>query len=263
MMTANGNPPPAAAIQARGIRKSFGTNVVLNGLDLDIHEAETLVIIGQSGCGKSVFLKHIMGLIRPDAGVIRVDGQEVTAVRGRELNLIRRKFGMVFQGAALFDSLTVGENVGFFLYEYSDFSRERVREIIRDKLRLVGLEGVEDMKPAELSGGMKKRVSLARAIAHEPAFVLYDEPTTGLDPIMADVINDLIIKLDEQLDVTSVAVTHDMVSAYKIADRIAMMYGGKIIAVGSPEEIRNSPDPYVQQFINGRGVGPIDVIGGA
>jgi phospholipid/cholesterol/gamma-HCH transport system ATP-binding protein len=263
MMTANGNMPPAAAIQARGIRKSFGTNVVLNGLDLDIHEAETLVIIGQSGCGKSVFLKHIMGLIRPDAGVIRVDGQEVTAVRGRELNLIRRKFGMVFQGAALFDSLTVGENVGFFLYEYSDFSRERVGEIIRDKLRLVGLEGVEDMKPAELSGGMKKRVSLARAIAHEPAFVLYDEPTTGLDPIMADVINDLIIKLDEQLDVTSVAVTHDMVSAYKIADRIAMMYGGKIIAVGSPEEIRNSPDPYVQQFITGRAVGPIDVIGGA
>jgi phospholipid/cholesterol/gamma-HCH transport system ATP-binding protein len=170
---------------------------------------------------------------------------------------------MVFQGAALFDSLSVGENVGFFLYEYSGLSPEEIADIVVDKLRLVGLENISNMKPAELSGGMKKRVSLARALAHDPKIVLYDEPTTGLDPIMADVINDLIIKLDEQLDVTSVAVTHDMASAYKIADRIAMMFGGQIIAIGTPDEIRNSDNVYVQQFISGSAEGPIDVIGGA
>jgi len=251
------------AIRARGVFKSFRDKGVLKGLDLDILEAETMVIIGRSGCGKSVFLKHIMGLIKPDAGEIWVDGQEITAIKGRELNDARRKFGMVFQGAALFDSMTVGQNVGFYLNEYTDLSETEVRGIVEDKLRLVGLENIQDLKPAELSGGMKKRVSLARAIAHDPKVMLYDEPTTGLDPIMADVINELIIKLDEQLNVTSIAVTHDMVSAYKIADRIAMMYGGKIVAVGTPAEIRESQDPVIQQFINGRAEGPIDVIGGA
>jgi phospholipid/cholesterol/gamma-HCH transport system ATP-binding protein len=251
------------AIIAEDVHKSFGSNVVLNGIALTVHEGETLVIIGRSGCGKSVFLKHIIGLMKPDAGTITVDGCDVTASKGRELNDIRRKFGMVFQGAALFDSLSVGENVGFFLYEYSGLSDEEIADVVEEKLRLVGLENISEMKPAELSGGMKKRVGLARALAHDPQIVLYDEPTTGLDPIMADVINELIIKLDEQLDVTSIAVTHDMASAYKIADRIAMMYGGKIIAVGKPDEIKNSDNEYVQQFINGEAKGPIDVIGGA
>lgn len=251
------------AIIAEDVHKAFRDKRVLNGIDLTVHEGETLVIIGRSGCGKSVFLKHIIGLMKPDAGKITVDGYDITRLKGRELNDVRRKFGMVFQGAALFDSLSVGENVGFFLYEYSDLSGEEIADVIEDKLRLVGLENISDMKPAELSGGMKKRVSLARALAHDPEIVLYDEPTTGLDPIMADVINDLIIKLDEQLDVTSIAVTHDMASAYKIADRIAMMYGGKIIAVGTPDEIKNSDNEYVQQFINGEAQGPIDVIGGA
>jgi phospholipid/cholesterol/gamma-HCH transport system ATP-binding protein len=252
-----------AKIVTRDVHKSFGAKRVLNGIDLTIQEGETLVIIGRSGCGKSVFLKHIIGLMKPEVGTILIDGEDITRLRGRDLNVLRRKFGMVFQGAALFDSLSVGENVGFFLYEYSDLSAAEVAEVVEEKLRLVGLEDISPLKPAELSGGMKKRVSLARALAHDPEIVLYDEPTTGLDPIMADVINDLIIKLDEQLDVTSIAVTHDMASAYKIADRIAMMYGGKIVATGTPEEIRNSEDVYVQQFINGSAEGPIDVIGGA
>lgn len=244
------------------VHKSFGDKRVLDGISLTVHEAETLVIIGRSGCGKSVFLKHIIGLMKPDAGTISVDGHDITNMKGGELSGMRRKFGMVFQGAALFDSLSVGENVGFFLYEYSDMSPGEIAEVVEDKLRLVGLEDISDMNPAELSGGMKKRVGLARALAHDPKIVLYDEPTTGLDPIMADVINDLIIKLDEHLDVTSIAVTHDMASAYKIADRIAMLYGGKIIALGAPEEIKNSDNEYVQQFINGNAEGPIDVIGG-
>lgn len=251
------------AIVATDVHKSFGENRVLAGINLTVHEAETMVIIGRSGCGKSVFLKHIIGLMKPDAGTITVDGRDVTKMKGQELNDVRRKFGMVFQGSALFDSLTVGENVGFFLYEYSGLSPEEIADVVDEKLRLVGLENISDMNPAELSGGMKKRVSLARALAHDPQIVLYDEPTTGLDPIMADVINDLIIKMDEQLDVTSIVVTHDMASAYKIADRIAMMYGGKIIALGAPDDIKHSHDVYVQQFINGSAEGPIDVIGGA
>ncbi len=251
------------AIVAEDIHKSFGENVVLDGINLAVHEAETIVVIGRSGCGKSVFLKHIIGLMKPDSGTIVVEGRDITEMKRQELNDIRRKFGMVFQGAALFDSLTVGENVGFFLYEYSDLSLEEIADVIEQKLRLVGLENISAMNPAELSGGMKKRVSLARALAHDPKIVLYDEPTTGLDPIMADVINDLIIKMDEELDVTSIVVTHDLASAYKIADRIAMMYGGKIIALGAPDEIKGSHDEYVQQFINGSAQGPIDVIGGA
>ena len=251
------------AIVAEDVHKSFGENVVLDGINLAVHEAETIVVIGRSGCGKSVFLKHIIGLMKPDSGTIVVDGRDITEMKRRELNDIRRKFGMVFQGAALFDSLTVGENVGFFLYEYSDLSPEEIADVVEQKLRLVGLENISVMNPAELSGGMKKRVSLARALAHDPKIVLYDEPTTGLDPIMADVINDLIIKMDEELDVTSIVVTHDLASAYKIADRIAMMYGGKIIALGAPDEIKESHDEYVQQFINGSAQGPIDVIGGA
>jgi phospholipid/cholesterol/gamma-HCH transport system ATP-binding protein len=252
-----------ATIVAADLHKAFGRNRVLNGINLTVHDGETLVIIGRSGCGKSVFLKHIIGLMKPDSGKITVDGRDITRLNGRELNDVRRKFGMVFQGAALFDSLSVGENVGFFLYEYSGLAPEEIADIVVDKLRLVGLENISSMKPAELSGGMKKRVSLARALAHDPKIVLYDEPTTGLDPIMADVINDLIVKLDEQLDVTSIAVTHDMASAYKIADRIAMMFGGQIIAIGTPDEIKDSDNVYVQQFITGSAEGPIDVIGGA
>jgi len=253
----------AVTISARDVYKSFRGKRVLSGLDLDVRRGETLVIIGRSGCGKSVFLKHIIGIMKPDSGRISIDGVDITGLKGDTLNNIRRKFGMVFQGAALFDSLTVGQNVGFYLYEYTQTDPAEIRETVEEKLRLVGMEGIQELKPAELSGGMKKRVSLARAIAHDPGIVLYDEPTTGLDPIMADVINELIIKLSEQLDVTSVVVTHDMVSAYKIADRIAMMYGGKIIAVGSAQEIKESQDPFVQQFVTGRAVGPIDVIGGA
>ncbi len=245
-------------IDAEGVRKSFGARTVLRGVELKVEDGETLVIIGGSGSGKSTFLKCIIGLVRPDGGSIVVDGVDVTKVHDEfHFAEYRRKFGYLFQEAALFDSLTVAENVVFGLRYLTDIPETRYRSIATDKLALVGLKGIEDMKPAELSGGMKKRVALARAIAAEPQYILYDEPTTGLDPIMSDIINDLIIDLKKKLGVTSVAVTHDMKSAYKIADRIAMIYEGKVLEIAHPDIIKITRNAAVRQFIEGRSEGPI------
>jgi phospholipid/cholesterol/gamma-HCH transport system ATP-binding protein len=216
-----------------------------------------VTVIGGSGSGKSVLIKHIIGLLFPDRGRVIVDGQVVNTLDEQGLNEMRKKFGMLFQGAALFDSLTVWENVGFGLKQHTKLSDGEIREIATQKLALVGLKGVEDKMPADLSGGMKKRVGLARAIAMDPAIILYDEPTTGLDPITADAINDLVVELKKKLGVTSVAITHDMHSAYKISDRIAMLYKGEILETGTSDEIRNTANPIVRQFITGSAVGPI------
>jgi phospholipid/cholesterol/gamma-HCH transport system ATP-binding protein len=242
------------------IHKSFNSKKVLQGIDLRIERGETMVIIGGSGSGKSVIMKHIIGIMWPDRGKVVVENRDLSTLDDRSLNELRKKFGMLFQYAALFDSLTVWENVGFGLQQHTHLSDREIKEIAKEKLAMVGLRGVEDLMPSELSGGMKKRVGLARAIAMEPEILLYDEPTTGLDPIMADVINDLILELKRRLNVTGVAITHDMTSAYKIADRIAMLYQGKIQQVGTPEEIRNSKDPVVHQFITGSAVGPIAAV---
>ena len=244
-------------VSIKNLCKSFDEQPVLRGVDLEINEGETLVIIGRSGCGKSVLLKHIIGILRPDSGEVFIDGQNISQFKGNDFVQLRMKFGMLFQGAALFDSLTVYENVGFALIEHTNLKETEIRERVRHALESVDLADIEQKKPAELSGGMKKRVGLARAICNNPRIILYDEPTTGLDPIMADMINDLIIRLHRQLRVTSVVVTHDMASAYKVATRIAMLYDGKIIAQGTPHEIKNTQDPVVRQFITGAAYGPI------
>lgn len=247
-------------IKSVALEKSFGRNHVLRGVDLEIKTGETLVLLGGSGTGKSVFIKHIVGLLKPDRGQLFVDNQDVTKMNEDDLTKIQRRFGYLFQGAALFDSLTVAENIGFGIMNLRPDLRSHWRDVVNEKLALVGLKSeVGDLKPAELSGGMKKRVGLARAIAYEPDYILYDEPTTGLDPIMSDVINDLILGLQKKLNVTSVVVTHDMKSAYKVANRIAMLYQGKIVAVGTPAEIQNSKDPLVHQFITGSSQGPIQM----
>lgn len=248
-------------IKLSGLYKSFGSKVVLKGLDLDVTKGESRVIIGGSGSGKSVILKHIIGIMKPDAGSVFIEGAEISGLKGSELYEIRKKFGMLFQMAALFDSMSVWENVGFALLRQRSMKPREIREIAIEKLRMVGLVGVADLMPSELSGGMKKRVGLARAIAHDPEILLYDEPTTGLDPITADAINDLIIETGERLSVTSVTITHDMTSAFKIAQRISMLYDGRIIETGSPEEIRNTSNPVVRQFITGSAAGPINVEG--
>jgi len=244
-------------IEIRGLCKRFGANVVLDGVDLDVPHGKNTVVIGGSGTGKSVLIKCVVGLLRADAGEIRVDGEDVTKMDERELVRVRRKFGMLFQGAALFDSMNVGENVAFALRRLQNYPERQVRSVVEEKLGMVGLRDIQHLMPAELSGGMKKRVGLARAIAAEPQILLYDEPTTGLDPIMADVINDLIISLRESLGVTSISITHDMASAYKIADQIAMLYKGRIVEVGTPVEIRRTENPVVSQFVEGRAEGPI------
>ncbi len=244
-------------IEIVDLHKSFGDNKVLDGVNLTINTGETLTIIGRSGEGKSVLIKHIIGLLKPDSGTVRIDGDDITRYNLSQMVKLRKRFGMLFQAGALFDSMTVDENVGLGLREHNIYPEGRIRRIVAEKLNQVGLHDVEDIKPAELSGGMKKRVGLARAIAMDPEFILYDEPTTGLDPIMADAINDLIIHMKNTLTITSVAVTHDMVSAYKISDRIAMLYKGKIIIVGTPDEIRGSDSEIVQQFITGSARGPI------
>lgn len=244
-------------IEIENLEKRFKKQVVLKNLNLQIFEGETLVIIGRSGCGKSVLLKHIIGLLEPDNGDIKVDGQSIVSLDVEAQDKIRLQLGMLFQGAALFDSLNVLENVGFSLFEHSNLSSSTIREKVSEKLSLVGLEGIEELMPASLSGGMKKRVGLARAICKEPKIILYDEPTTGLDPINADVINNLIIRMHERLKVTSIIVTHDMTSAYKIGNRIAMLYDGEIIGIGTPEKIKNTEDPIIKQFISGSAEGPI------
>ncbi len=247
-------------IEIRGLTKVFGDKVVLDGVDLDIYEGESMLVIGGSGSGKSVLLKCILGLLHPDEGSIKVDGEEVVGISGEELDRVRRKFGMLFQNAALFDSLKVWENVAFGLIQGLRMAREEARAIAFDKLAAVGLtEDVGLLMPAELSGGMRKRVGLARAIATEPEIIFFDEPTTGLDPIMGDVIDRLIVQCVKQLGATGLSITHDMASARRISDRVAMLYLGKIIWVGATSGIDNSGSPYVDQFINGRAEGPIQM----
>jgi phospholipid/cholesterol/gamma-HCH transport system ATP-binding protein len=247
-----------AKIQLIGVKKRFGSKVVLDGVDLTIEKQSSLVIIGGSGTGKSVTIKSILGIIRPDEGTILVDGEDVTHIRGAARDKVMRKFGMLFQGAALFDSLPVWENVAFGLIQGRGVPRTKARDIAIQKLAKVGLsEDVAFLSPSELSGGMQKRVGLARAIAADPEIIFFDEPTTGLDPIMADIINDLIISTVKDVGATALSITHDMVSARKISDKIAMLYGGKIIWQGPTREIDHSGNPYVEQFIHGRADGPI------
>jgi len=247
-------------ISIRDLHKRFGQQVVLDGVDLDIASCESLVILGRSGCGKSVLLKHITGLISPDSGAVLFQGEDITQFNRQKLFDMRMHFGMLFQGAALFDSMTVGENVSLPLVKHGQKSDEEIREIVFDKLRLIGLTEVYDSYPSQLSGGMKKRVGLARAIVMEPQVILYDEPTTGLDPIMADVINSLIRDLQHELNITSVVVTHDIHSANRVADRITMLHEGKIIFSGTPEETRTTDNGIVRQFIEGRANGPVKAV---
>jgi phospholipid/cholesterol/gamma-HCH transport system ATP-binding protein len=248
---------PEPMIEITNLHKSFGAFPVLRGVNLTVEKGESMTVIGGSGSGKSVLIKHIIGLLFPDKGQVKVGGEVLNNLDEQGLNEVRKKFGMLFQGAALFDSLTVWENVGFGLKQHTKMSDKDIRDVATQKLALVGLKGVEEKMPADLSGGMKKRVGLARAIAMDPQIILYDEPTTGLDPITADAINDLIIDLRKKLGVTSVAITHDMHSAYKISDRIAMLYKGEIQETGTPDEIKGTSNPIVKQFITGSAVGPI------
>lgn len=254
-MSENGN-----IIELTDIYKSFGSQQVLKGINLGIPKGLTTVIIGRSGGGKSVMLKHMIGLIKPDQGQVLLDGDDLVRMSDHRLNEVRRRFGMLFQEAALFDSMTVMDNVAFPLREHTDLSERQVRETVSEKLSMVGLPGVEHKMPSELSGGMRKRVGLARAIALEPEIILYDEPTTGLDPPLSAAINRLIADTQAKLGITSVVISHDIEGAYLVGQNIAMLYQGTIIAQGSPEEIRNSSDEVVQQFIHGRPEGPIEVI---
>jgi len=245
-------------IQLIGVKKRFGTKQVLDGVDLTIEPRSSLVIIGGSGTGKSVTIKSILGIIRPDEGTILIDGEDITHINGAARDKVMKKFGMLFQGAALFDSLPVWENVAFGLIQGRGMARKPARDIAIEKLAKVGLsEDVAFLSPSELSGGMQKRVGLARAIAADPEIIFFDEPTTGLDPIMADIINDLVISTVKTVGATALSITHDMVSARKISDKIAMLYGGKIIWDGPTSQIDNSGNPYVDQFIHGRADGPI------
>jgi phospholipid/cholesterol/gamma-HCH transport system ATP-binding protein len=237
-------------IEIKDLHKKFGNKVVLDGVNLKITDGETLVIIGRSGCGKSVLLKHILGLLTPDSGSVKVENQEITELSKRELYKVRRKFGFLFQGAALFDSMTVEENVGLALVESTDkHTQVEIDKTVAEKLKLVGLAGTQKLKPSELSGGMRKRVGLARALVTNPQYVLYDEPTTGLDPIMSDSIDGLIKELSEKLNVTSIVVTHDMYSVKNIAQKVAMMHQGKIYFEGFIEELLNSNDKIIMDFI--------------
>lgn len=247
-------------IRIRNLHRAFNDQQVLTGVDLDVPQGETTVVIGRSGIGKSVLLKHIIGLMKPDEGKIWIDGEDVTPLSIKEMDHIRRKFGMLFQNAALFDSMNVFDNVAFPLREHTRLNRGEIEDRVREKLRLVGLDGAEAKMPSELSGGMRKRVGLARAIALAPPIILYDEPTTGLDPILCDTIDRLIMRMQEELNVTSVVISHDIEGAFKIGDHIAMLHDGRIRASGTPEAIRNTEDPVVRQFITGSADGPIQVV---
>jgi len=247
-------------IRIRDLRKAFGPKVVLDGVDLEVADGESLVVIGGSGTGKSVLLKCILGILQPDSGTIEVDGREVTSMSRGDRAEVMHRFGMLFQGAALFDSLPVWENVAFGLLQVRRMDRDEAREKAVETLAMVGLGAdVADLSPAELSGGMQKRVGLARAIATQPEILFFDEPTTGLDPIMADVINDLIARSVRQLGATAISITHDLASARKIADRVAMIYKGKIVWHGPVAQIDDSGNAYVDQFIHGRAEGPIEL----
>jgi len=244
-------------IESKKVVKEFGGRRVLDGMDLTVQRGETLVIIGRSGCGKSVFLKHVIGLLRGDSGQMLIDGVDISRISGKAMDALRLRFGMLFQGAALFDSMTVGENVGFNLIEHTKMSSRDIASRVAESLEFVGLRGIEKMKPSELSGGMKKRVALARAICMRPEILLYDEPTTGLDPVTASAINELIVGMHDKLKVTSIVVTHDMISVYKVATRIAMMYKGRIEETGTVAQIQSTPNAVVQQFITGAAKGPM------
>jgi phospholipid/cholesterol/gamma-HCH transport system ATP-binding protein len=248
----------APKIALKGLKKRFGPKVVLDGIDLEVATGESLVVIGGSGTGKSVLLKCIIGIIEPDEGAVLIDGEDTTHLAGADRTQLMRKFGMLFQGSALFDSLKVWENVAFGLIQGRGVDRTQAREIAIQKLASVGLPPeVGDLSPSELSGGMQKRVGLARAIAAEPEIIFFDEPTTGLDPIMGDVINDLIVQCRKQLGATTLSITHDLASARKIADRVAMLHAGKIVWSGPVSQIDRSGNPFVDQFIHGRAEGPI------
>ena len=238
-------------IEVSQLRKNFGTQEVLRGVNLSISRGESAVIIGGSGCGKSVLLRHIIGLIQPDSGDVRIEGESIVNLSERELIKVRRKFGMLFQSAALFDSLTVAENVGFLLDREEIMSREAIRKTVAEALELVDLGGTENKKPAELSGGMRKRVGLARAIIYKPEIIVYDEPTTGLDPVVSDSIDQLVIKMRDQLNCTTIVVTHDTRSMRRVGNHVMMLHHGLIHANGKPDEIFKSTDPIVHKFVNG------------
>lgn len=237
-------------IEIKNLKKRFGSKEVLQGVNLNISKGITLVIIGRSGCGKSVLLKHIIGLLKPDEGEVLIEGKDISIMKEKEVYEIRKKFGFLFQGAALFDSMDVEENIGLALKENTDISKEKIKEIVAEKLELVGLPNIEHMKPSDLSGGMKKRVSLARSLSTNPEYILYDEPTTGLDPVMSDQIDDLIKDLANKLKVTSVVVTHDIFSVYDVADEVAMMHEGKIYFHGTPKELTETSDQLIRDFLN-------------
>jgi phospholipid/cholesterol/gamma-HCH transport system ATP-binding protein len=238
-------------IEVRDLKKRFGTHAVLDGVSFRIEKGESVVIIGRSGGGKSVLLKHLIGLLNPDAGQVLIEGEDIVPLNERQLLRVRRKFGMLFQSAALFDSMTVAENVGFAFRRDRSLPEKEIRRKVAEVLEMVDLPGTEDKKPSELSGGMKKRVGLARAIIYQPQIVLYDEPTTGLDPIVSDSIDQLILRVRDRLDVTTVVVTHDMRSTRRLGQRILMLHNQKIYAAGTPDEIFNSQDPVVRRFTEG------------
>ncbi len=245
-------------IELSGLRKTFGSKVVLEGINLRVHGGESIVVIGGSGSGKSVMLKCLLGLLSPEAGSIRVDGEEVVGLSSRDRDRVNHKFGMLFQSAALFDSLSVWENIAFGLIQGQRMERRQAHAVALERMAQVGLSpDVAALSPAELSGGMQKRVGLARAIATVPEIILFDEPTTGLDPIVADIINNLIVKCVKELGATTLSITHDMASARKIADRIAMLYKGRLIWAGPAADVTHSGNPYVDQFVHGRADGPI------
>jgi len=244
-------------IEVKGLIKRFGERTVLDGINLTIPEGKITVIMGGSGCGKSTLLKILVGLLRPEEGEVWIEGKDVASLTEKEFDAVRKKFGMLFQGSALFNSQTVGDNVALPLREHTDLSEEIVKIIVKIKLELVGLTGFENFYPHEISGGMKKRVALARAIALDPKIVFYDEPGAGLDPITASMIDQLILDLSRKLQITSVVVTHDMKSAFRIADQMVMLHRGKVVVDGSPEAFRQTSNPYVRQFIQGEPEGAI------
>src|SRR5437867_10276464 len=254
------NPNSEAIIEVDHLVRRFGDRAVLDQISFNVHRGETLVIMGGSGCGKSTLLRHMVGSMKPTSGSVRSFGEEVTTMNEREIGRVRRRFGMLFQSGALLASLTVGENVALPLFQHTDKSADEIEQIAKQKLEMVGLTGFENLKPAEISGGMKKRVGLARALALDPELLFSDEPTSGLDPIMTAVVDQLTLKLTHGLHMTAVVVSHDMTSAFRIATRMIMLGHGSIVAEGTPDEIRNSPNPEVQQFIHGQPDGPIPVI---